>query len=375
MGSAVGSLAGAALGSVVPGVGTALGASLGGAAGGLLGGRSASQAASGAYGAAAQQQALAAQAAQFRPVGITTNFGSSRFEVDPATGNLVSAGYTLAPQLQGLQTSLLGGFGGALQQAQGVDTSALQRGSQSLYNLGQGYLSESPEAARQRYISQQQALLAPQQEQALAGIRNRLFQTGRTGLGVGGTTTGMQATNPELAAYYNAVAQQQAQLAAGADQAAQQQQVFGAGLFGQGAGLLGQQSALTSGAYGPLQTQLGLAGSVEQLGQQPLELGSALGGRQAQAGAAAGNLLMTGGINAGRTMAGITDPTAALLGSAGRQITSGLPTASNWFNSLLGGGTNYGTTGNLAASSSAYNPNTSYSGSYDPAAGSTSWYD
>lgn len=316
----------------------------------------------------------AAEMARFRPVGITTGFGTSQFQTD-AEGNVIGAGYQLTPQLQSIRDRLLSQAGAydptqIAQQAQALGT-----GAGTLFGAAQGYLSESPEAARQRYISQQQALLAPQQEQALAGIRNRLFQTGRTGLGVGGTTTGMQATNPEMAAYYNAVAQQQAQLAAGADQAAQQQQVFGAGLFGQGAGLLGQQSALTSGAYGPLQTQLGLAGSVEQLGQQPLELGSALGGRQAQAGAAAGNLLMTGGINAGRTMAGITDPTAALLGSAGRQITSGLPTASSWFNSLLGGGTNYGTTGNLAGSSSAFNPAVNYSGTYDPAAGSTSWYD
>ena len=316
----------------------------------------------------------AAEMARFRPVGVTTGFGSSQFTTD-AEGNVIGAGYQLTPQLQSIRDRLLSQAGAydptqIAQQAQALGT-----GAQTLFGAAQGYLSESPEVARQRYISNQQALLAPQQEQALAGIRNRLFQTGRTGLGVGGTTTGMQATNPELAAYYNAVAQQQAQLAAGADQAAQQQQAFGAGLFGQGAGLLGQQSALTSGAYGPLQTQLGLAGSVEQLGQQPLELGSALGGRQAQAGAAAGNLLAAGGIAAGKTLSGIADPTAALLGSAGRQITSGLPTASSWFNSMLGGGPNYGTTGNLAASSSAYNPAVNYSGSYDPAAGSTSWYD
>jgi hypothetical protein len=78
---------------------------------------------------------------------------------------------------------------------------------------------------------------------------------------------------------------------------------------------------------------------------------------------------------ASRTLAGITDPNAALLGSLGRQISTSTPTASNWFNSLLGGGTNYGSTGNLAASNSAYNPAVNYSGTYDPAAGSTSWYD
>ena len=316
----------------------------------------------------------AADMARFRPVGITTGFGSSQFTTDEK-GNVSGASYQLTPELQAIRDRLMSQAGAydptqIAQQAQ-----ALGGGAQSLFGAAQGYLSESPEVARQRYISNQQALLAPQQEQALAGIRNRLFQTGRTGLGVGGTTTGMQATNPELAAYYNSLAQQQAQLAAGADQAAQQQQAFGAGLFGSGAGLLGQQTALTSGAYAPLQTQLGLAGSTEQLGQQALELGSAIGGRQATAGAAAGNLLSSGMGGASRTMAGITDPTAALLSSFGRQVGSGAPSTSSWFSSLLGGTPNYGSTGNLAASNSAFNPAVNYSGSYDPAAGSTSWYD
>jgi hypothetical protein len=280
----------------------------------------------------------AADMARFRPVGITTGFGSSQFTTDEK-GNVVGAGYQLTPELQSIRDRLLSQAGAydptqIAQQAQ-----ALGGGAQTLFGAGQGYLSESPEIARQRYISQQQALLAPQQEQALAGIRNRLFQTGRTGLATGGTMAGgMAQTNPELAAYYNALAQQQAQLVAGADQAAQQQQAFGAGLFGQGAGLLGQQSALTAGAYAPLQTQLGLAGSAEQLGQQGLELGSALGGRQAQAGAAAGNLLSTGSIYAGKTLAGITDPTAALLGSVGRQFSASGPTTSqagNWFSNVL----------------------------------------
>jgi hypothetical protein len=281
----------------------------------------------------------AAEMSRFRPVGITTGFGSSQFTTDEE-GNVSGASYQLTPELQAIRDRLMSQAGAydptqIAQQAQ-----ALGGGAQTLFGAGQGYLSESPEMARQRYISQQQGLLAPINEQNLAGIRNRLFQTGRTGLATGGTAAGnMAATNPELAAYYNALAQQQSQLVAGADQAAQQQQAFGAGLFGSGAGLLGQQTALTSGAYAPLQTQLGLAGTTEQLGQQALELGSAIGGRSATAGAAAGNLLAAGGINAGRTMAGITDPTAALLGSFGRQIGSSnfAPTpSSNWFDNLIG---------------------------------------
>lgn len=346
MGSAVGSLAGAALGSIVPGVGTALGASLGGAAGGLFGG-SPSSSAAGAYGLAGQQQAQAAQAAQFRPVGLTTSFGSSQFEIDPATGQLKSAGYTLNPQLQALQTSLLGGYGTALQNAQGVNTAPLTAGAQSLFQAGQGYLSASPEAARQRYISQQQALLAPQQEQTLANIRNQLFQTGRTGLATGGTTAGgMQATNPEMAAYYNALAQQQAQLAAGAEQAAQQQQTFGAGLLSGGAGLMNQGYGLQTAAYSPLQTQLGLGTSIEAMGQQPLDLSAQLAGRQATAGNNVADALFS----ASRTgLAGAADiakinaqqqtaNTNAIMGlinsPQGQKLGSQV---GGWFENLIGG--------------------------------------
>ena len=317
----------------------------------------------------------AAEMARFRPVGITTGFGSSQFTTD-AEGNVVGAGYQLTPELQGIRDRLIS-------QASLYDPTAgqafaqpLTGAAQSLFGLGSQYLATSPQAAAQNYIAGQQALLGPQREQQLAGIRNRLFQTGRTGLATGGTSAGnMAQTNPELAAYYNSIANQDLTLAANADQAAKQNITFGAGLFGSGGQLGATVPSLLSSYYSPLQTQLGLGGSVEQLGQQSLELGSAIGGRAATAGSAAGNLLSTGMGGASRTMAGITDPTAALLGSFGRQIGSGTPTASNWFNSMLGGGTNYGSTGNLAGSSSAYNPAVNYSGSYDPAAGSTSWYD
>jgi hypothetical protein len=292
----------------------------------------------GATTAAARMQAnaalKAAEMSRFRPVGITTGFGSSNFTFDDK-GNVTGAGYQLTPELQLIRDRLLSQAGAYDPTQIARQAQALGTGAESLFGAAQGYLSESPEAARQRYISNQQALLNPINEQNLAGLRNRLAQTGRAGLATGGTDSGLQATNPELAAYYNALAQQNAQLTAGAEQAAQQQQAFGAGLFGSGAGLLGQQTSLISGAYSPLQTMLGLAGSTEQLGQQALELGSAIGGRSATAGAAAGNLLATGMGGASRTMAGITDPTAALLGSFGRQIGTSAPTTSSWFNNVL----------------------------------------
>ena len=222
-------------------------AALIGTAGSLMAGQSAQQ--------AAQQQA---QAGQFRPVGVTTRFGSSNFQVDPTTGRLLSAGYNLSPEAAGYQTQLSGMTGQGLMQ-----------GSQ-LQGLASQYLGESPEAVRQRYMTQQSALLAPKQEQTLAGIRNNLFQTGRTGLATGATTAGgLAATNPEMAAYYNSLAQQQAQIAAGADVAAQNQIKFGQGL--------------AAGAYEPFKAGFGALGTVEQAGQQALGLGSELGGQASSA--------------------------------------------------------------------------------------------
>jgi hypothetical protein len=120
-------------------------------------------------------------------------------------------------------------------------------------------------------------LLAPGQEQQLAGIRNRLFQTGRGGLATGATEAGgLAATNPEMAAYYNALANQQRQIAAGADQAAQQQIQFGQQLAGQ--------------AYSPFSAGFGAQGAVEQAGQQPLTLAQDIARLQAASGAQQGQL-------------------------------------------------------------------------------------
>jgi hypothetical protein len=241
--------------------------------------------------AAGEQQRAAgitaANISAFRPVGMTTRFGTSQFtrEVDPRTGvpYISSAGYIAAPEIAGLQDRLFGQFGAGLSQAEqmGQQYAPLGGAAQNLFGLGQQYLATSPEQARQDFIQSQQAVLAPGREQQLAGIRNRLFQTGRGGLATGGTAAGgMQQTNPELAAYYNALAQQDLGLASQAEQASQQRIGFGAGLFGTGGNLLGQQTAGQVSAYSPFQTQLGLAGQLEQMGQQPYQLGLQLGTAQ-----------------------------------------------------------------------------------------------
>jgi hypothetical protein len=104
-----------------------------------------------------------------------------------------------------------------------------------------------------------------------------------------------------MEAYYNAVAQQDAQLAAQAQQAGQQNVAFGAGLFGTGAGMLGQYQAGQVGALSPFSTYLGAGQTIEELGQAPLKLGAALGGQAAAYGGNVGQSLLQGGLAAART--------------------------------------------------------------------------
>jgi len=277
----------------------------------------------------------AAIAARFTPVGITTNLGSSNFTMNP-DGTIASAGYTLDPRLQGIQNNIYGQAQAFNPQQIGQAAQPLMGGAASAFNLGQQYLATSPQQAAQDYMAQQQGLLAPGREQQLAGLRNQQYQTGRTGLATGGTTAGgLQQTNPELAAYYNSIAQQNSTLAAQSDAYGQQRAQFGLGLFGTGGSLLGQVPALTTAGYSPLQTQLGLVGSIEGLGQQPFDLSTALGAKQATAGANVGNALLTGGINAAKTAQAGNQYSfggAALQGLGSNQALQG------WFQNQLGGG-------------------------------------
>ena len=276
--------------------------------GGIAAGDSARSAANISAQAQLESARIAADAARFRPVGITTRYGSSNFQTD-AEGNVIGAGYEVSPELRAYQDQLRGLTEQQLQQGlmSPQQYAPLQSAAGGLFNLGQQYLAQTPEQAAQKYIEQQQNLLAPSRERQYAQLQNQLFQTGRGGLSVGGTglrpsgAQGLGASNPELEAYYNAMAQQDAQLAAQAQAAGQQQTAFGAGLFGTGSQLLGQYQAGQVGALSPFQTSLGLGGTIEQMGQTPLDISAALAGRSATAGANVGQALLTGGMGAART--------------------------------------------------------------------------
>lgn len=308
--------------------------------GGLLAGNSAKQAAKTQAAAQTEAARIAAEEARFRPVGITTRFGQSQFQYGP-DGRVSGAGYQLSPEMQAYQQRLMGLAGGGLSQAEAAQQqfAPLQTGAQGLFNLGQQYLAQSPQQAAQQYMAQQQELLAPSRERQMAQLQNTLFQQGRSGLSVGATGTrpsgaaGLGATTPEMEAYYNALAQQDAALAAQAMQAGQQQTAFGAGLLGTGGNLLSQGYQGQVSALAPYQAYLGGVGSLEAQGQNALELGSALGGRIANA--TGSNALLQGGMASANTMgaANAYNPFATALVGASRN-----PAVASGIRNLFGGG-------------------------------------
>jgi hypothetical protein len=241
------------------------------------------------------ETAAAKQSAAFRPVGMTTRFGTSQFQTDPVTGQLISAGYTASPGVLEAQNRLvaLGNQGLAQAEAAQGQFAPLQTGAQNLFNLGNQYISQSPQSVAENYLKQQMALLQPGRETELANLQNRLQQQGRGGLAVaqGGT---LGDTTPELQALFNARAQQEAVLAANAQQAGQQQVLYGAGLLGQGSQAMGQYYGGQQAAYAPYTTALGQFQNLETLAQQPLTMGAALGQQAATAGANVGRLGLTG---------------------------------------------------------------------------------
>lgn len=321
--------------------------------GGLVGGSKAADAAGQQAAAYRNAATNASNLAQFKPFGITNNFGSSNYTYDPETGRMTSAGYSLNPQLQGLQNGLMGaatsynyqpnvgfvngvrensltGMRMAMQQAPnafnagnelyarsqdlypqaglayGQGQSLFNQGTAvagqapelfsraaDLYNTGASYLA-SPAQAEADYMNRTRAALAPQDEQTLAALRNKVYQTGRAGVATGGTTTGMMATNPELAAYYNSLQQRNLDMATKAQAEGRTNVALGANLYGQG-GQLSQGGASIAGTGANIQgvggnlfnvgaNQYSTAGQLVGVGNQSLNTGANLLSTSSQLG-------------------------------------------------------------------------------------------
>jgi len=188
-----------------------------------------------------------------------------------------------------------------------------------LFGLGNQYLAQTPQDVAQNYLNQQMQLLQPGRELELANLQNRLQQQGRGGLSVaqGGT---LGATTPELQALYNARARQEAELAANAQQLGQRDVLFGSSLLGQGAQTMGNYYGGQQAAYAPFTSAFGQVQNLEQLAQQPLQMGASLGQTASTAGARVGALGLEGANISQRLATGAnatTNPYAQALMAAG----------------------------------------------------------
>lgn len=218
----------------------------------LWGANQASSAAEGSADALLEAAKVSADAAKFRPYGVTTGYGTSWF--NPYTQQ---AGYALDPALAAYRDANLSGAAIVADQlgATGLD----------------------PTQASQQYYNQMQDLMAPRRAQDQAALQQNLFGSGRLGMRLAGEGAGAGAGGgmfqPDILGYNKAQELANQQMAMQSRQQA-----------------LNEMDAAISRSQGLFSYGLG----VEGYGLTPLELGAQLGGQTAQAGGNAATQLMTG---------------------------------------------------------------------------------
>jgi len=208
--------------------------------------RAAAQAGAASINAATQQ---AVQGAQFRPIGMTTRFGTSQFQYDPVTGQMTSAGYQLTPEARAAQDRF------AALANQGITLGSKAYGTE-MQQQAQGRNDAMLQAALQGINLDQSNRSSALQEQAY--LKDRPLNL------INALRTGAQVQNPQFQQF----AQQQTTAGPNYGQAAQQQ--YGAdmnsynaqqaqsgammgGLFNLGmgmAGLPGANGSILQGAKG-----------------------------------------------------------------------------------------------------------------------------
>ena len=219
---------------------------------GLFGQHQSSQGNKDAATAQIEAAQIAADAAKFRPYGVSTGFGTSWF--DPISQK---AGYQLDPALAAYRDQMM------------------QGGAQVLDGI-----ELDPTKASANYYNQQQALLQPARAQSRNELQQGLFGQGRLGMRLAGESAGAGAGGmyqPDVLGYNKAQALADQQLAAQSRQRA-----------------MNEIDSSLSRSGGMFQTAFG----TEQMGMQPMQTGIELGGRTATAGAHQGNALLRGSQNA-----------------------------------------------------------------------------
>ena len=198
----------------------------------------------------------------------------------------------------------MGASGGLLNQYTGAQaaTAPMGQAAQTAMTLGQGYLSTDPLVQAQKYMTDQQGLLAPGRAQDFATLQAQNAAQGRSGFAMGGGVNGQMAANFEMQAYWNALMQQDAQLAANATQGGMDYAKFGMGMVGSGGDMLSGMYGVQNSAAQPYNTALNTANTIEGMGQNAMSLGTSIGAKSSTAAAQAGVLTANGITSAANTI-------------------------------------------------------------------------
>lgn len=339
-------------------------ATVGSAAVGLVG---ANKAAAAQRGAADRQAAanieaarIQAEANKFRPVGVTTAFGSTRYETDPE-GYLTEAGYDLSPELLAQQEQIMGLLPGSLTQALATDN---YYGDLASRYAGMGEealagISMDPMQAAAERTARLQELAAPGRAESQERLFSELAAKGLTGLAVEGGTGAR--VNPYMAALAQEQERQNKAISAESLDLAQsdidKQLARATGLFGTGQAYEGYQAGRLAQQLSPYQTLLAQAGNLESAGAGALDLGSALAAKERTAAGAAGQATAQGMLNAANIQA--QSANTAAMQQAARWSGVGNMLGGLDYSGLFGGGGVGGSVGSTQQSFAApnYRPN------------------
>jgi len=261
----------------------------------------------------AEAARLAAEGSEFNPYEVSGAFGSGQFDkggqpILDAAGNPVldaqgnptftnaSAGVALTPEMQAIQDQ----FGAQAGQFAGQGQTALGQQAGALGGQFLGAINADPYAAAQSQFNQMDSILNTGRQRQREALEGRLLKQGRLGSSGGalqqeGLESAIEQSRQK--GLYDSLQQSQAM---------QMQQAN----MGQTLGMFGQQQQDVG--FNQAQARLGAMQGIDQAGLNYLNMGGAFGGRQASAGAQAGQF----------NMQGASAGTAAQLGAAAGQASA-----------------------------------------------------
>ena len=223
---------------------------------------------------AAARTREAADMAKFRPWGVSGSyFGDATFDANSNT-----ASYNLSPELMQLRDMFMGeafDIGG--------DASAAAYDATGMKDYGRNLFNEAslrdPTAEGNKYYTDILKIMEPQRANEQQQLAQNLFSGGRTGVAMAAPEGGGYV-NPERMEYLTAMNRDNSQIAYDSLGRARQEQQQD---MDRGIGMYGLADTLRSQPYNQMNSMFNLGAGIEQMGQQPMNQGIALGS-QAQPG-------------------------------------------------------------------------------------------